>query len=142
MSTLSIRLPDSLHRMAKNIAAEDHVSMNQFIASVVAEKVSALTNETYLKERAQRASADKFKAALAAVPDSEPEDFDRRGGGILPTQSQRCDPQHRAAIRSLPLRIPPNSGRSPALTWPKGADLDPGWLHDELRDKNLWSVPF
>jgi predicted DNA-binding ribbon-helix-helix protein len=78
MSTLSIRLPDSLHRMAKNIAAEDHVSMNQFIASVVAEKVSALTNETYLKERAQRASADKFKAALAAVPDSEPEDFDRR----------------------------------------------------------------
>ena len=78
MSTLSIRLPDSLHRMAKNIAAEDHVSMNQFIASVVAEKVSALTNETYLKERAQRASAVKFKAALAAVPDSEPEDFDRR----------------------------------------------------------------
>ena len=63
MSTISIRLPDSLHLMAKAIAAEDHVSMNQFIASAVAEKVSALTTESYLKERAERASADKFRNA-------------------------------------------------------------------------------
>lgn len=77
MSTISIRLPDSLHQMAKTIAAEDHVSMNQFIASAVAEKVSALTTESYLKERAARASAEKFRAALAAVPASELEEFDR-----------------------------------------------------------------
>jgi len=63
--------------MAKTLAAEDHVSMNQFIASAVAEKISALTTETYLKERAERASLDKFQAALAAVPDIEAEDFDR-----------------------------------------------------------------
>lgn len=77
MSTLSVRLPDSLHQMAKTLAAEDHVSMNQFIAAAVAEKVSALTTETYLKERAERASVDKFRAALAAVPATTPEDFDR-----------------------------------------------------------------
>lgn len=77
MSTISIRLPDSLHQMAKTIAAEDHVSMNQFIASAVAEKVAALTTESYLKERAERGSVDKFKAALAAVPDQAPEAFDR-----------------------------------------------------------------
>ena len=29
-----------------------------------------------------------------------------------------------------------------ALTWPNGADLDPGWLHAELADRNSWSVPF
>ena len=29
-----------------------------------------------------------------------------------------------------------------ALTWPNGADLDPGWLHAELADKKTWSVPF
>ena len=28
-----------------------------------------------------------------------------------------------------------------ALTWPNGADLDPGWLHAELADKKWWSVP-
>lgn len=77
MSTISVRLPDSLHRMAKSIAAEDRVSMNQFIASAVAEKVAALTTERYLKERAERASPEKFRAALAAVPAIPPEEFDR-----------------------------------------------------------------
>jgi hypothetical protein len=77
MSTISVRLPDSLHKMAKTIASEDQISMNQFIASAVAEKVSALTTESYLKKRAERASADKFRTALAAVPNVETQDFDR-----------------------------------------------------------------
>lgn len=77
MTTISIRLPDSLHKMAKDIASQDHVSMNQFIASAVAEKISALTTEKYLRERAERASPEKFRAALAAVPDVPPEDPDR-----------------------------------------------------------------
>ena len=64
--------------MAKTIAAEDHVSMNKFIASVVAEKVSALTAESYLKERGGRAWAEKFRAALTTVPDGEPEEVDRK----------------------------------------------------------------
>ncbi len=77
MSAISIRLPESLHRMAKDIARQDQVSMNQFIASAVAEKVSALATEQYLNERAARGSAAKFRAAMAQVPDAEPEDFDR-----------------------------------------------------------------
>ena len=28
------------------------------------------------------------------------------------------------------------------ITWPNGADLDPSWLHDELADRDLCSVPF
>jgi len=77
MSTISVRLPDSLHQMAKTLASEDNTTMNQFIASAVAEKVSALATERYLCERAERASAQKFAAALAAVPSEAPEDFDR-----------------------------------------------------------------
>jgi hypothetical protein len=77
MSAISIRLPESLHRMAKDIARQDQVSMNQFIASAVAEKVSALATEQYLNERAARGSAAKFRAAMAQVPDAEQEDFDR-----------------------------------------------------------------
>jgi hypothetical protein len=77
MSTISVRLPESLHKMAKAIASEDQISMNQFIASAVAEKISALTTESYLKERAERASADKFRAALAAVPNTAAQDFDQ-----------------------------------------------------------------
>jgi hypothetical protein len=63
--------------MAREVASEDHISLNQFIASAVAEKLSALTTETYLGGRDARGTADKFRAALAKVPDVEPEDFDR-----------------------------------------------------------------
>lgn len=77
MSTLSVRLPDSLHKMAREIARQDHISMNQFIISAVAEKISAMTTETYLRERAERATEEKFRAALAAIPDVPTEDFDR-----------------------------------------------------------------
>ncbi len=77
MSAISVRLPDSLHTMAREIASEDHISLNQFIASAVAEKISALTTETYLAQRAAKGSVDKFQAALAKVPAVEPEEFDR-----------------------------------------------------------------
>ena len=63
--------------MAKDVAMQDHISLNQFIASAVAEKISALTTERYLEERARRGSQDKFRQALAKVPEVEPEPFDR-----------------------------------------------------------------
>jgi predicted transcriptional regulator len=77
MSTISVRLPDSLHSMAKALASQDNASMNQFIASAVAEKVSALATESYLRERVERGSASKFQAALEAVPAQKPQDFDQ-----------------------------------------------------------------
>jgi len=27
------------------------------------------------------------------------------------------------------------------VTWPNGADLDPAWMYDELRESKTWSVP-
>ena len=77
MSNISLRLPNSLHNMAKQVAQQDQVSLNQFIASAVAEKISALTTETYLAERAAEGSREKFIAVLASVPKVEPEAYDR-----------------------------------------------------------------
>jgi hypothetical protein len=77
MSAISVRLPDSIHKMARDIAVEDHISLNQFIASAVAEKIAALNTEKYLVERAGRGSLDKFRAALAKVPATEPAEFER-----------------------------------------------------------------
>ena len=56
MSTLSIRLPDSLHKKVKELARQEGISMNQFIALAVAEKMSALMTVEHLKERPKRAS--------------------------------------------------------------------------------------
>ncbi len=77
MSTLSIRLPDSLHKKVKELARQEGISMNQFIALAVAEKMSALMTVEHLKERAQRGSREKYEAVLAKVPDVEPEEYDR-----------------------------------------------------------------
>ncbi|HEX6038014.1 toxin-antitoxin system HicB family antitoxin [Longimicrobium sp.] len=77
MSTLSLRLPDSLHKGVKDLASREGISINQFVATAVAEKMSALMTEEYLQERARRASRQAYEAALAEVPDVEPDEYDR-----------------------------------------------------------------
>ena len=77
MTILSLRLPDSYHAMVKEITTKDNISINQFIISAVAEKISALETQNYLEERAERSSQDKFIAVLSKVPDVEPADYDR-----------------------------------------------------------------
>ncbi len=72
MSTLSLRLPESLHRQLSNLAKSEGISVNQLIATAAAEKLSALTTEEYLQTRAKRASRKKFESALASVPNVPP----------------------------------------------------------------------
>ena len=72
MSALSLRLPDSIHRHIKEIAQKEGVSINQFIASAVAEKVSAIATEEYLQARAQRADKAAFESILANVAKRQP----------------------------------------------------------------------
>ena len=69
MSTLSLRLPESLHRQIKELSAREGVSINQFIATAVAEKLSALMTVEYLQERAARGDRARFDAVLAKAPD-------------------------------------------------------------------------
>lgn len=77
MSTLSIQLPDSLYKSLQKLAEQDGVSLDQFIALAVAEKISALTTEGYLQERARRGERAKYEAVLAKVADVEPEPDDQ-----------------------------------------------------------------
>ncbi len=77
MSALSLRLPDSLHKRLREVASREGISINQFIATAVAEKMAAILTEDYLQARAQRGSRAKYEAALALVPDVEPEEPDR-----------------------------------------------------------------
>jgi predicted transcriptional regulator len=72
MSTLSLRLPDSLHRKVRELAAKDDISINQFVATAVAEKMSALLTEDYLAQRAARGSRGAFERVLRRVPDRPP----------------------------------------------------------------------
>lgn len=77
MSTLSVRLPESLHKRLKEMAEKEGVSMNQFITLAVSEKVSTLLTVDYLKERSLRGDRKAFEKLLEKVPDTEPEEFDK-----------------------------------------------------------------
>lgn len=77
MSALSLRLPNSLHAHARELAQKEGISVNQLIATALAEKMAALLTEEYFERRAKRASRTKFLAALSKVPDVEPELHDR-----------------------------------------------------------------
>lgn len=76
MSILSLRLPDSLHEMARKIARDEHVSINHLISTAVAEKISALTTETYLMQRAAKGSRKDFEDIMSRVPDVPPDSGD------------------------------------------------------------------
>lgn len=72
MSTLSLRLPDSLHKQVRELAQREGISINQFIATATAEKLAALMTVQYLEERARRGSRSKYDAVLRKVKDRPP----------------------------------------------------------------------
>ena len=77
MSTLSIRLPKSLHEEIKALARHEGISMNQFIALAVAEKAAVLRTTRLLERRLEPGDLERFQALLDKAPDVEPEDYDR-----------------------------------------------------------------
>jgi hypothetical protein len=76
MSTMSVRLPESLHKKARELAEREGVSINQLVATALAEKLSALLTVDYLEERARRGSREKFDRVMAKVSNRKPEPGD------------------------------------------------------------------
>jgi hypothetical protein len=77
MSTLSIRLPDSLHKEIKKLSKKDRISINQFVTTALSEKITALETELYLKERAKLGTKQDYLDVLKKVQDNEPEEYDK-----------------------------------------------------------------
>ena len=77
MSTISLRLPDSLHDKVRELAERENISINQLVTLALAEKISALMTEEYLGDRAKRGSKEKFEKAMAKVPHIAAEEQDR-----------------------------------------------------------------
>jgi hypothetical protein len=77
MSAINIRLPQSLHDAARELARQENVSLNQLITLALAEKIAVLQTQAYLGRRAEKGSRAKFEAALANVADVEADEQDR-----------------------------------------------------------------
>jgi uncharacterized protein (DUF1778 family) len=81
----SLRLPASLKKAVEAVAREDGTTLNQFIVSAVAEKLSALKTADYFAERAARGDIDAALSILAR-PGGEPP----RSGDELPPGYRRA----------------------------------------------------
>lgn len=77
MGTISLRLPESLHKRARELAKRENVSINRLISTALAENMSALMTDEYLQERATRGSEAKFRRALRKVKSRQPVASDR-----------------------------------------------------------------
>jgi len=75
MALISIELPETLHEILRETAEREGITIEAVITRVVGERLSISTE--YLSERAKHASREKFRAALASIPDDEPAEYDR-----------------------------------------------------------------
>ncbi|MFZ0138240.1 MAG: hypothetical protein WAK89_14325 [Candidatus Sulfotelmatobacter sp.] len=77
-ATYPLKLPLSIKRAAERLAKEDGVSLNQWIASAVAQKVGvAETAAEFFKKRAGTATGDGLMKFLRNAPNVAPEPEDR-----------------------------------------------------------------
>lgn len=76
-NTYPLKLPSSIKAAAARLAREDGVSLNQWIASAVAQKVGAVeTADEFLKRRAGSATGDGLLKLLDKVPEAKPAEND------------------------------------------------------------------
>jgi hypothetical protein len=78
--TYPLRLPRSLKQAVERLSREDRTSINQFVATAVAEKVSALETARYFADRKARADFDAFDKIM------------RRRGGSAPREGDEVPP--------------------------------------------------
>lgn len=72
-----LKMPRSVKAAAARLAKEDGVSLNQFIAVAVAEKVGTIeTAEQFLKRRAAKAKPADLMRFLRGAPDVKPQQGD------------------------------------------------------------------
>jgi uncharacterized protein (DUF1778 family) len=71
-SNYALRLPASLKRAIEEVAREDGTTLNQFIVTAAAEKLSAMKTADYFAKRAARADFRAFDRLM------------RRRGGQAP----------------------------------------------------------
>ena len=77
MTTISLRLPESLHKQVQELASQEGISIDQFAATAMAEKLSALMTSSYLEQRAARGDRKLFEQAMAQVSDAPSDEQDQ-----------------------------------------------------------------
>jgi predicted transcriptional regulator len=78
MSAVTVELPNSLHKKLEELAQKEGFSLEQFLASAAAEKLSLMLQTEFLEREAKLGTREEFERFLQSVPDVEPENPDDR----------------------------------------------------------------
>jgi hypothetical protein len=70
---LHLELSEPMLRELQGIAEQEHSTIEQLALTAIREKVSALSQENYIRTRAERSSREAFEEALASVSVEESE---------------------------------------------------------------------
>ena len=73
MSAVTVELPNSLHKKLEELARKEGFSLEQFLASAAAEKLSVMLQTEFLEREARLGTRAGFDRVMQAVPDVEPE---------------------------------------------------------------------
>lgn len=71
-TTFPLRLPKSIKEAVEKLARDEGISMNQFVATAVAEKLVAMNTAAYFARAREQADPEAFRQLL------------RRNGGVAP----------------------------------------------------------
>lgn len=75
-STYPLRLPRSIKAAVEQLAKEEGISLNQFVATAVAEKLTALNTAKFFAERKNRADFATFRNILTREGGQPPREGD------------------------------------------------------------------
>jgi len=75
-SNYALRLPASLKAAAEDVARQDGATLNQFIVTAVAEKLSAMKTAVYFPERSARGNLAAFDRFISRQGGEPPGDGD------------------------------------------------------------------
>ena len=73
-----LRLSRSIKAAVEKLARSEGISMNQFVATAVAEKLAVLNTATYFAERKSRADLAAFKRILKRKGGEPPREGDEK----------------------------------------------------------------
>ena len=77
-STFPLRLPRSIKAAVERVSKQDATSMNQIVATAVAEKLAVMDAAQFFKSRRGRADLRKFDALM------------KRKGGVPPREGDQA----------------------------------------------------
>ncbi len=81
MSNYPLRLPDNIMADAKRLAAANGASLNQFLLSLIAERLGEMKAIAEIEARVARANPEAALEILRRAPDRPPLPGDSRAAG-------------------------------------------------------------